>query len=180
LAAVLREVDSYQPADQVDKENLASVRAQLLHVGDPFNRNNFVPGHLVASALIVSWDHRRVLLVRHPGLQRWLQPGGHVEGAELPRAAAAREAKEEAGLTLPAAAPGLLDVDVQRIPGTRREPPHTHYDLRYLFVDEVRAEYRDDPDVRWFTFGDFADMSDGGTRRMLRKVARLLTEQGAL
>lgn len=40
----------------------------------------------------------RVLLVKHKKLGIWLNPGGHVEGDELPHQAAEREFREETGV----------------------------------------------------------------------------------
>ena len=28
---------------------------------------------------------------------------------------------------------GLFDIDIHQIPGTKKEPTHLHYDLRFLF-----------------------------------------------
>lgn len=43
-------------------------------------------------------DRLELLLVRTKGGKRWTFPKGHVESGELPHAAAAREAREEAGV----------------------------------------------------------------------------------
>ncbi|MGD9955447.1 MAG: NUDIX domain-containing protein, partial [Candidatus Nanopelagicales bacterium] len=58
-----------------------------------------VPGHITASALVISPDRRRVLLTLHPNVGLWLQMGGHLEPGDAGlRAAAAREALEESGI----------------------------------------------------------------------------------
>ncbi len=41
---------------------------------------------------------QKVLLVKHKKLQIWLNPGGHIEGDELPHSAAEREFFEETGV----------------------------------------------------------------------------------
>jgi 8-oxo-dGTP pyrophosphatase MutT (NUDIX family) len=53
------------------------------------------PKHLVS--YIVPYDEARgrIMLIDHAKAKAWLPPGGHVEVDEDPRAAAAREAKEE-------------------------------------------------------------------------------------
>ncbi|MFB6106843.1 MAG: NUDIX hydrolase [Halobacteriaceae archaeon] len=43
-------------------------------------------------------DDGAVLLVRHEGVDRWVLPGGGVDGDEAPLAAARRELREEAGI----------------------------------------------------------------------------------
>ena len=58
------------------------------------------PGHLTGSALVVDPSDRRILVLFHTKLQRWLQPGGHADGdADLARVAL-REAAEETGIVL--------------------------------------------------------------------------------
>jgi len=58
-----------------------------------------VPGHITASALVVSDSADQVLLTLHPRLGRWVQLGGHCEDADTDIVAAAlREATEESGI----------------------------------------------------------------------------------
>jgi 8-oxo-dGTP pyrophosphatase MutT (NUDIX family) len=61
---------------------------------------------------------RKVLLVKHKKLGIWLNPGGHIEGAELPHQAAEREFFEETGVKVVAYDPrGLLtDTDSTYLP----------------------------------------------------------------
>src|SRR5918997_5001755 len=52
-----------------------------------------VPGHLTASAVVLSHDGRRVLLTLHPKVGRWVQLGGPCEDEDTGLVAAAlREA----------------------------------------------------------------------------------------
>jgi 8-oxo-dGTP pyrophosphatase MutT (NUDIX family) len=121
-----------------------------------------VPGHITASAWIVSADGTHCLLTHHRKLGRWLQLGGHVDGESRIELAALREAEEESGMAgfsfegrvggdprrrggrdtaLGAegeAARGLhrdlvpLDLDVHAIPARGSEPRHDHWDVRFL------------------------------------------------
>ncbi len=84
-------------------------------------------------------DERRVLLLWHRKIRKWLPPGGHVEPNELPDEAAVREVREETGLVveligdtgLPVETPRQLmrpyGVQVEDI-----QPGHQHIDLIYF------------------------------------------------
>ena len=101
----------------------------------PFDRDRFDPGHFTASAFVLSPDGGSLLLIRHAKLGRWLQPGGHVDPADSsPFAAAGRELREEAGVSDAGGDGRLFDLDVHPIPADPRkgEPPHEHFDLRFL------------------------------------------------
>lgn len=116
-----------------------AVLALLADVDDPFSRRTFEPGHVTASAFVLSPDGGAVLLIRHRTLGRWLQPGGHVEASDPDIVAAARrEVVEETGVEALHLAPGdpwLLDIDVHDIPANpaKGEPAHQHFDVRVLF-----------------------------------------------
>lgn len=101
-----------------------------------------LPGHLTTSAIVVSPDRARILMIDHRTIGRWLQPGGHYEPAAHFFESAAREAVEETGVT------GLrlhpwheggdlpFNIDSHDVPGkaARGEVQHVHHDLHYLFL----------------------------------------------
>ncbi len=96
-----------------------------------------VPGHVTASAWILSPDGEQCLLTHHRKLDRWLQLGGHVDGDGEVQRAALREAREESGMHgFELLAPGgelqPLDLDVHPIPARAGEPEHLHWDVRFL------------------------------------------------
>jgi 8-oxo-dGTP pyrophosphatase MutT (NUDIX family) len=132
--ALLRRFDP--GADERAAHSLARTLALLRGAAAPFSRRTFDPGHLTASGVVLSADERRVLLIFHRRLQRWLQPGGHVEpeDADLP-AAAEREVLEETGVALDQAVPRVIvGVDVHDIPAREPdEPPHLHHDVVFRF-----------------------------------------------
>ncbi len=168
-----------------DPEEAAHLRRIVEFVGRharPFDRG-IAEGHLTGSALVVSAQADRVLLVHHRKLQRWLQPGGHADPGETTgEAVALREAVEETGiggLALHPRAPRPLDVDVHAIPAFGGEPAHAHLDLRYLVVapdvSVVRPCAVETSDARWFGWDDLPALDlDRGLVRALAKARRLL------
>ena len=51
-----------------------------------------------ASAYTIDFKNNEVLLMYNKKLNKWLQPGGHIEGLETPIETAIRETKEETGI----------------------------------------------------------------------------------
>lgn len=139
------------------------------------------PGHITASAWIVSRESRAVLLTHHRKLDRWLQLGGHTDGESDALRAAIREAKEESGiadlLPLPAGGePRILDLDVHEIPARKDEPAHQHHDIRFLLEASEHAplarQEAESKALRWFPAdGIDARFSEESLARMARKAA---------
>jgi len=109
----------------------------------PFSREQFTPGHITTSGLVLSPDGERLLVVHHRRLGRWLLPGGHVEDSDATiDVAAAREVLEETGI---AVTDGHLGgADVHGIPAKGHEPYHLHHDLLFTFratSEEVQVSH---------------------------------------
>ena len=134
------ELEAYGQRHPQRRAVVEQLLALLERPGDAFSRAHLAPGHFTASAFVVCPERRRLLLIRHPKLGRWLQPGGHIEPADTSCLdAARREVREETGVAelVPLAAQGLeggiFDVDVHQIPANAREGAHAHFDVRYAF-----------------------------------------------
>src|SRR5215510_6536228 len=136
----LQAVDAYLPGDKADLDFQTRTSDLLRTTANPLHRSQYTPGHITSSALVLSADGRSVLLIWHGKLQRWLQPGGHVESDPDPFQAALRETVEETGIaasSLRVIGRNLLDIDIHAIPATSKEPGHDHFDLRVLLVSET-------------------------------------------
>ena len=135
-------------------------------------------GHVTASAWIVDPERTHAVLLHHRKLDRWLQPGGHVDGDRDVRRSALREAREESGLrSLRAIADEIYDIDVHRIPGRPDEPEHDHYDVRFALEADPREPLRgnaESHDVRWIALVDLERYAiDESVRRLAAKTAAL-------
>ena len=65
--------------------NYASLISDLVQSDNPFSRENSL-AHITASGLVI--DSKKVLLIFHPYIKRWFQPGGHIDPNENPSEAA--------------------------------------------------------------------------------------------
>ena len=172
----------YRPADRREARYCSRILELLDGGGDPFARDRFDPGHLTASAFVLSPEGSRLLLVRHSKLGFWVQPGGHVDpGDGDVLAAARREVAEESGLTgLVPVLPGIFDVDVHAFPAAGDEPAHAHLDVRFLFR-AAGAELMPGPgedEVDWVAIADVAGragpgVGDESVGRAVDKLRRL-------
>jgi 8-oxo-dGTP pyrophosphatase MutT (NUDIX family) len=135
-ASLLHDLHDYAPEDEGEASAYEKLVAFLQTAEQPLSRRNTI-GHVTASAIIAVPDPFQFILIRHPKLGRWLQPGGHCEEEdETVYAAARREAEEETHLGIGQGPTGrkILDVDVHPIPARGTQEGHLHYDVRYLFI----------------------------------------------
>ena len=167
-------ITRHTPVDGDEAAHLVAIRSLVVSAcADARRRTHYDPGHLTASAFVLTPARSRVLLVHHAKLGIWVQPGGHLEPEdESAEAAARREVEEEAGLT-GLASLGLLDVDVHDIPARGDEPAHLHHDLRFGFVAPSSAVTIGDgvTEARWVSLNDLGGLPvDPGVRRAAAKL----------
>jgi 8-oxo-dGTP pyrophosphatase MutT (NUDIX family) len=165
---------AYRPEDARDEAVLLRFR-DFLALPDPFLRGD-AEGHVTASAIVVLPPGDRVVLVSHRKLGGWLQPGGHVEAEDgSVFETALREVREETGLDRLASPLGhsILDLDVHAIPAFGHEPPHFHYDVRFLLTSEDGGQLADG--AAGFPLDAIAGLDrDGSLERAVRKAVACL------
>ena len=172
--SVVRLVRSFDdPADGQAMKSVELIVDLLEHTPAPFSRDQFTPGHITCTGLVIAPDGERLLLVHHRRLDRWLLPGGHVEAEDPTIAdAARREVVEETGAAL--APDGLfIGADVHGIPGKKHEPYHLHHDLLFQFCalgDELRVS-EESHAVLWCSPAEFDRYHvPGNVRRAYRRA----------
>jgi 8-oxo-dGTP pyrophosphatase MutT (NUDIX family) len=140
-------------ADDLAAKSQELILAMLRHTRDPFSRKQYKPGHITCTAVVLSPDMHRVLLMYHHRHARWLLPGGHVENEDATLAVTARrEANEETGVLMaPSTSARLVGMDVHGIPAKKREPFHLHHDL--IFALRAESEHvhvtEEAPRIAW-------------------------------
>jgi len=183
IAPLLAELEAHRPADEAEQTSLRRIRALLSTAPDPFTRAR--TGHVTGSAVVARPSGGAFLLVHHRRLDRWLQPGGHVEESDRSVfETARREAREETGVgSLEAPlGPRVLDVDVHPIPARADRPAHVHFDLRYLLTTAETILMLQAEEVRgatWFSFEEaLAAGVDASLERALSKARQALAARG--
>jgi len=149
------------------------------------SRTDFI-GHITVSAFVFSPDKKNVLLIYHKQLQKFLQPGGHIENSDVSLLdACRRELKEETGLQDPllfnlTGHEIPIDIDIHLIPANKRknEPEHLHYDFCFVFVaqsTEIEIQREEVTNYKWTT----ASKIKGNERlkNILQKVNFLLDQK---
>jgi len=172
----------HQPTDAHER---AMTDATIAFVGqhpDCFKRSLLI-GHITASALTVSPDRQRVVLIHHRKLNRWFQPGGHADGIPDVATVAMQEAREETGLTSLrfvhklGQLSAVFDVDVHTIPARADVPEHLHYDIRFLLEADPAEPFRENHEtigIRWFSPETATQSADSeSVARMIRKLSNI-------
>lgn len=179
-AHLRQELEGLVPEGELERAHLAAILELLELPDDVSRRDHYVPGHLTASAFVVSPDDSALLLIHHSKLGRWLQPGGHVDPEDVSLIdAARREVLEETGVGDLKLLEAPFDVDVHEIPARGAAPRHLHFDVRYAFravLWEVRGA-SDALQARWFPWEALARAGTDesvlrGARKLRRRVAR--------
>lgn len=174
---LLAELRRYEPFDALEDSHRQRMVELLKEGAEPFSRGHFLPGHFTASCYIVD-GAGRLLLHHHRRLNRWLQMGGHVDGEELPVAAALREGREESGLP-DLVASALFDLDIHGIPAGRAEPHHDHFDVRYVArtarPEAIKIDRAESNDLAWVTLERAAEWMPGPeSHRAIAKIEQML------
>ena len=130
-----------------------------------FSRKN-LPGHITTSAFVMGEDGR-LALIYHNFLQKYLQPGGHVEHDMSLLESAKREVREEIGFAdLEVMLEGVpLDLDIHDIPANdaKGESAHQHFDVLFLFKTneiEPNLQLEEVSELRWMEKGEVAKLSE--------------------
>lgn len=144
--------------------------------------------HFTASVWITSNSTpKKILLIHHKKLDRWLQAGGHIEEFENPVDAAIREVKEETGLDISFLSSQIEVIDhegtflpvptffmEQTIPAHKDQPLHYHLDINYVVEVPEQAltrQIKESHAIGWFTKAEALNLNiHEDSRIIIRKL----------
>ncbi len=137
-------------------------------------------GHITVSGLVLY--HNSLLLIFHKKLQRYLQPGGHLEGGSTLIQAAQREVLEETGIhTIPYTSEDTdlvvpIHIDIHTIPYSEKknEPEHFHYDMMFLLIAQNTTINLQESEVSGYKWVDLnSPFEDTGIKNAVNKIREL-------
>lgn len=147
-------IEEYFPSDLEEQSYKNRFLKLLADRPDCFYRTCFEPGHITASAWVLNHTEEKVLLMHHRKLDGWFQPGGHCDGDPNVLAVALKEVGEETGLEeIEPVSAAIFDLDIHEIPAIGKEPPHYHYDVRFLVrckKDMAFTKNHESKALQWF------------------------------
>ncbi len=162
---------AHRPHDATEASHLALMREGIASGDVAFSRSRYEPGHFTASGFVLAPGGDALLMIFHDKLQRWLQPGGHVETGDAGIAEAAwREVAEETGLDdHVGVTSAIFDVDVHPIPQSSHEPAHRHLDVRFLFRagSSQLVAGSGVTEARWISLAELASTEPGASMRRI-------------
>ena len=163
-----------------EEESFFSLLIEQIQLNeDTFSRKNF-RGHITASGLVIS-SNKKVLAIFHNKLQKYLQPGGHIENTdESLEDSAQREVFEEAGLNAIKLHPwhsktrSPILIDTHPIPENmnKQEDAHYHHDFMFIFSTEnidISLDQNEVSDFKW-TDIDLVIQDESNMARAIRKM----------
>lgn len=176
---VINLLDSHQTTFR-EEEQFRQDMLAFVHKHKAFYQRSTLSGHLTSSAWVISPDRTQVLLIFHKKLDKWLQPGGHIDDTDVSLLEAAkREVIEECGLkNLTVYSKGIFDIDIHEIPARKQVPTHFHYDVRFILQAESLdfvADFSEVKDIKWVSIQSIADdvSVEQSVRRMALKTVNL-------
>jgi 8-oxo-dGTP pyrophosphatase MutT (NUDIX family) len=164
-ADALRVLRSWHAPD-ADQERLRTDYVRHLEEHPEGLTRSCAPAHVTAGAVILSADHRHVLLTLHAKARQWFHMGGHCEPGDRTLAGAAlREAREESGVAGLELDPAPVHLDRHAVPFCGDHASVDHLDVRFVAVAPAGAEHavsEESLDVRWWPVDDLPGTADLG------------------
>ena len=173
-------LDEYQSTDPQQRELREQYRQFVADRPDALSRT-CSPGHITASAIVISHDGIHVLLGFHRKGQFWGQLCVHIEpDDDSVEAAAAREVGEESGLAQFTTLPGIARLDRHPL-NDSFDCGQFHWDVQFAFLADPQAPFaasEESEDLQWFPINRTPDVDDA-TFQLVRAAVAMRPQPSA-
>jgi 8-oxo-dGTP pyrophosphatase MutT (NUDIX family) len=123
--------------------------------------------HFCASVFVIDPLTKKILLVKHPKFNKWVQPGGHIEEDETPEETALREVYEETGIRVKILGDNFpRENDFVRPLGIQKNRSiegNMHIDIIYAGVpikqDNIKFDKSESQEFGWFSRNELENIS---------------------
>ncbi|MBP3582101.1 MAG: NUDIX domain-containing protein, partial [Clostridia bacterium] len=178
---ILDELDSYKPFNEQEQEDKLAFSYFIDNSDIVLSRENLF-GHLTTSAIVLTPDHKKMLMVHHNIFGGLIYPGGHADNINDLLSVAIREVNEETGLDVTPLEDGkLFGIQALPIEGHIKKgkyvPSHIHYDFVYLMqakeddLDKIRTLESENSKVVWVALDDcYGEEAVSWIRPILKKL----------
>lgn len=173
------QITNYRPYDQHEKSDQTSFLYCMDIFPDILTRENPIC-HATSSCWILNRNHTGALMLFHNIEQKWMWPGGHVDGETDFAEVALREAKEETSLSsVNLVNDQIFSLEVLNVPAHIRKgkfvSAHLHLDCSYLLEADDTEPFKTKPDensaIRWMDFAEIETAIDeGAMEKLYRKL----------
>lgn len=115
-----------------------------------------------ASAYTIDFEQKEVLLMYNKKLNKWLQPGGHIEGTETPVETAIRETLEETGVKIKVVGPTFDNITYEPIATERYvNKVGDMIDIQYVAIPLSKELLNNEKNItKWFSIDELKDATD--------------------
>lgn len=127
-----------------------------------------------ASAYTIDFETAEILLVYNEKLNKWLQPGGHIEGKETPIETAIRETLEETGIPIKVIGPSFFEGHYEPIATERYiNKVGDMIDIQYLAIPlNKQIQSKEKKQVCWLKIASLEEQ-ENIEEEIKQKVKRL-------
>lgn len=115
-----------------------------------------------ASAYTIDFKEKQILLMYNKKLNKWLQPGGHIEGFETPIETAIRETFEETGINIKVIGPTFDGLNYEPIATERyKNKVGDMIDIQYLAIPLNKELLNNEKnETKWFFIDELENIAD--------------------
>lgn len=115
-----------------------------------------------ASAYTIDFKEKQILLMYNKKLNKWLQPGGHIEGFETPIETAIRETFEETGISIKVIGPTFDGLNYEPIATERyKNKVGDMIDIQYLAIPLNKELLNNEKnETKWFFIDELENIAD--------------------